>query len=108
MEIESPEKTYVVKYWEIRLKSGAVASYNIREDKGETYAREDPWFVWWWPQYKRSSRILESEIAAMDYQEVEQKELKLYKPKRKAHAAQEETAISARSGEETREENPGE
>lgn len=90
-----PVKTYVVKTWEIRLKSGAAATYNIREDQGEYFQNLDGWWVWQWPSQKRFSRIREEEIAAEDYAEVEMKEIKLYKPKSKKGALVAETQETA-------------
>ena len=83
MDIVTPQKTYLVKNWTIRLKNGAMADINIREDKDESFERVGNWWVWQWPTQKRVSRIRDGEIAAFDYQELEFKELKAYKPKHK-------------------------
>ena len=96
-----PEKTtYLVKSWEVRLKGGSVAVFNIREDKGESYALEIPWMIWRFPALKKESKILASEVAAIDYEEIERKELKAYKPKKGPYAPTQEivaTGISAKS-----------
>ena len=90
METEIPKKRYTVKNWEVRLKSGSMAEFNIREDKGESYTVQEPWMIWKWPALKRESKILVTEVAAIDYQEIEQEELKLYKPKKVTNAKTEE------------------
>ena len=101
MEIETPKKTYTIKNWEIRLKSGAVATYNIREDKGETYrvvhyeADGAKWSEWNWPTQKRTSQIRVEEIAAIDYQEIEQEEIPAYKPKHKHAKSQSQSQSQA-------------
>lgn len=86
MDTEAPVKTYIVKSWDVRLKSGSVASYNIREDQGQTFAKESGdhglWYVWRWPTLHKESKILAAEIAAIDYEEITQRELPAYKPKR--------------------------
>lgn len=92
-EIVKPIKTYIVRSWEIRLKSGAVATYNIREDQKEeflTYTDEHGtlWWKWVWPAQHRSSRIKAEDIAAEDYTWSEMKEIKLYKPKKGAALAE--------------------
>lgn len=82
-----PKKTYIVKLWRVQLKSGASAEFTIREDKGEAFQEgiQDRFgnvtHVWSWPAQKRISRIRDSEIAAVDYQEIEREETALYIPK---------------------------
>jgi hypothetical protein len=87
-----PIKIYSVKTWDIRLKSGAVATYNIREDLGEYFQEVDGWWAWQWPAQRRYSRIRDEDIAAEDYAEVEMKELKAYKPKKGSHAEEKDPA----------------
>lgn len=90
METEVPAKVYTVKCWEVRLKSGSTATYNIREDLGQSFVIESPWMVWRWPAMKKESKILLTEVAAVDYEEIERKELKLYKPKKGVHGSTKE------------------
>ena len=92
MDVENPQKTYLVKNWEVCLKSGVRAEYNIREDRGDSYTVERPWCIWKWPSLKRESKILETEIAMINYYEAEFKELPAYKPKKGANAQTKEVS----------------
>ena len=97
METDVPKKRYVVKHWDVRLKSGAVAEFNIREDLGDRLEIKgcdgEPWWIWTWAKPARVSNIRHSEIAAWDYEEIEREEMSLYKPKKAAHATTEEKQI---------------
>ena len=84
-EAEIPKKQYTVKMWDVTLKCGVTASFTIREDRGESHVVEnDTWLAWTWPAEKRIARIRQSEVAGMNYQEIEQQEIPVYVPKGKS------------------------
>ena len=87
METEVPKKRYVVKNWQIRLKSGSLAEFNLREDQGDKFVGGEEWWVWTVVKpNKHESNIRYDEIAAWDYEEIEREELSLYKPKKGMNA----------------------
>ena len=67
--------------WDITLKSGITASFAIREDLGDILSNENGWTIFTIPREKRVARLRVSEIAGMNYYEVEQREIPVFKPK---------------------------
>lgn len=83
MNAETPPKIYIVKSYDITLKSGINATFNLREDLGDFLNEQDTQWVFHVPREKTVSTIMRSEIAAWRYQTIEMKELPVYVPKSK-------------------------
>lgn len=80
---ETPEpKKYTVRCWDITLKSGQTASFSLREDLGDEWKPNfEGWMGFTVKREKRVATVRESEIAAVNYYEIEMAEPNTYKPK---------------------------